>query len=234
MHQCLVTGSAGNLGQAVSQLAATAGWEVVGFFHEREPHNSHPQIRHVRCDLTNWSKIAMTLTDYDPFDLVVMAHGIQSPARLSELRRVDIDRLIGVNLLASIYLTSQLINERRLRPQALIVYCSSIQASTPRAGRSVYAASKGGLESLMRAAAVELADLPARAVALRLGQLTTPMRGISFSREEQTKLKACAPLGWIEPMQVAEFILALYQQFGLSGEVITLDGLQSLQVWRMP
>jgi 3-oxoacyl-[acyl-carrier protein] reductase len=228
--RCLISGVSGNVGAAVANLIDRSGGSGIGLYLERKP-DLPGSFQAIYGDVTNFSLIGSILSREAPFDLAVMAHGVQRTAKLSEVRRSDIDFMLDVNLKGSLYLAAQLIQENKINKGGLIVFCSSIQATTPREGRILYATAKAGLEGLTRALAVELAGAGIRVIALRLGQLSKTMRGVSFSPEQTAQLQKRAPLGWLEPELVAKLILALYDQPKLSGEVITFDGLQTLNTW---
>lgn len=229
MKRLLVTGSTGNLGRALMEEGMARGWEVVGLSRQVVPFRG--AIVEAKVDLTKPQEVARALlSQRRPFDLVVAAHGVQQPMPWADLMPSTWDAILAGNLSSAAYLALSLVQLRRLREGAMILFCSSIQATTPRPGRAAYAAAKAGLEGLTRALAVELAP-HVRVIALRLGHLTTPMRGIRFDPEEEAALKRRAPLGWIEPPVAAKLAFALYEQPNLSGVVIQVDGLQSLQVW---
>jgi NAD(P)-dependent dehydrogenase (short-subunit alcohol dehydrogenase family) len=135
------------------------------------------------------------------------------------------------NTSSCIGLTQALVKEQKISRGGLIVYCSSIQANTPRKGRGLYAASKAALEAFGKTVAVELADQGIRCVTLRLGQLTETMGGVVFGAEERSRLEQRALLPWVDPGDVAKLCFDLYEQKSLTGTVIELDSGHGRNVW---
>jgi len=222
--RALVVGAHGNLGRACVNIFSQDGWEVISWVRDVVEQPGERQV-----DAADPSAVAAALKG-EKYDLVVLAQGYQKPNLLRD-GLAHWPEIFRSNLQANLVTTVGLLQAEALRPGALVVYCSSIQAVAPRPGRGLYAIAKAGTEALMRTLAVEAKDISARAVALRMGQLSTPMRNIHFAPAELSYLLSRAPLGQPEPTDVARFILALYEQPALTGCVIDLDGGHRLNVW---
>lgn len=218
----LLTGATGNIGRACR--AVFTDWTIEAWSKQGLDNTTS-------VDLQRWQAIEYQLRRVvEPFDLVIMAHGTQQPWRLADITESSYSNIINGNLTSCVALTSVLARKQLLAPGSLLVYCSSIQAATPRVGRGLYACAKAGLEALARTAAVELAP-ETRAVALRLGQLTETMGGIKFTAAEETALQARALLPWVAPLAIAKLCLALYEQPSLTGCVLDVDSGQGRNVW---
>jgi len=227
--KALVAGATGNVGSATMKLLAKQGWAVDGLARSRDIRLPDTQLLHTE----DWEAVGGYLADqaHGPYDLVLMAQGTQKPARLVELSQSMWADIRASNLDSAVCLTANLIQSRKLNPGALIVYCSSIQASHPRAGRGAYGVAKSGIEALARIASVELANMGVRAVALRLGQLTTPMRGIEFTASQVAELQGRSYAQWPSPDNVAAMTLALYEQPAVTGCTIPVSSGHELNVW---
>lgn len=215
----LIAGATGNVGQACVKRYETVGWQVKA-------------ISTSDVDLTNWYSTDTFVHSLPAkYDLVVMAQGTQAKYLLKDLDHKSWFHIVGNNLESAASLTSALMNHNKIAPNGLVVYCSSIQATQPRAGRGAYAAAKAGLEGLSRAVAVELKDIHARTVTLRLGQMTAQMKGIEFDNETAQALRARCFLPWVSPESIADFIASLYRLTFITGEVIEITSGQALNVW---
>lgn len=218
----LLTGATGNVGQACREVFAD--WAITAW-------SKHGLDDTLGVDLQRWQASAYQLRHVtEPFDLVIMAHGTQQPQRLADITEDNYNNIVGNNLTSCVALTNALVQKQLLAPGSLLIYCSSIQATTPRVGRGLYACAKAGLEAFMRTAALELAP-QTRAIALRLGQLTTTMGGIEFTTTERVVLQARALLPWVEPLAIAKLCLNLYEQPSMTGCVLDVDSGQGRNVW---
>ena len=221
----LITGATGNIGHACVQEAVTRHWDYDGIARHSL---ATPHVYSV--DLCVPEAVETFLIGHGVrYDLVVMAHGTQCARPLCEF---DEDYILGMmdnNLLSFINLTSWLARGHVVNDGGLIVYCSSIQASNPRAGRGAYAICKAGIEALARSAAVEMA--PVRTVAFRLGQLTETMKGVSFDPVQRQSLEARSILPWVEPCDVAKLCFDLYTQKSLTGATLDLSSGHILNIW---
>lgn len=228
--RALITGVTGNVGQACAELLLREGWEVVGCARKMAG-KYLPGMKCFTVDLSDPDEVSQTFAGLGVFNLVIMAHGTQHPARIGE---ADFEswylEIIANNLTSAVHLTNDLIFSKQLAPGSLIVYYSSIHATQPRASRGPYAIAKAGLEALCRVVAIEQAPL-IRAVALRLGQLKEPMKGIVFTPEQEAAIRNCTPYPWGDPADIAKLCLAFYGQKSLSGAVIDVDSAHSLNVW---
>jgi len=224
----LVTGATGNIGSACIDEAVARGCYYNGIARHGTT------MAHVYgLDLCLWDDTEEFLLDRAnndiEYDLVVMAHGTQQAKELHNFDEDYVIDMIDNNLLSFINLTTQLAHRGAVNDSALIVYCSSIQATNPRAGRGAYGICKAGIEALARTAAVEMA--PVRTIALRLGQLTETMKGVSFDHEQRVQLEARSPLPWVSPRDVAKLCFDLYAQKSLTGAVLDLSSGHILNIW---
>ena len=215
----LITGHTGNVGIACHAHFQVKGWDITGV------------SRSSNLDLRDWESTSQWIEQHDPFDIVVMAHGVQKPIRLKDLTQSIWQDIISNNLDASASLTTALIRHNKVNESGLVVYFSSIQATQPREGRGAYAAAKAGIEGLTRAASVEWQKNNVRTVCLRIGQMTHPMKGIGFTADAIKKLNEAIPHAWVGGIEIAKFVLALYDQISLSGETIEISSGHKYNIW---
>lgn len=226
MLEALVTGATGNLGRALVAELESREWLVKRLSRQG-------QQQSIALDLTRW-----WATDYvvrhmaeAKFDLVVFAHGTTRIKPVVDYTDEDYRYVLDTNLEGSIAMTHHLLQYERLKPGALLVYISSIHAASPRAGRGLYAASKAGLEAFALTVAQEEHDSGYRSVALRLGQCDTMMQQVTNDPRERAYMSSRLLTPLLKPTDVAKFIVSLYQQPGLTGQILTLDGGQGHNVW---
>lgn len=233
----LLTGATGNVGRAIVRRYLQDDLIDLGIITLIARHGGEVEdVPIYPLDLTHsWDHLRLwckqhKLTEDTKYDLVIMAHGTQKPATLQTMNESDWYSIFYNNLSSTIGFTQALVKEDCLADGSLLVYCSSIQAYTPRAGRGLYAACKAGLEAFGKTVAVELAP-KTRCITLRLGQLTQTMGNVVFSPEERAKLEFRALLPWVSPDDVAKLIFDLYNQKSMTGCVLDVDSGHGRNVW---
>lgn len=223
--KALITGVTGNVGRACQRLIDKEGWSVIGVSRNNE-------YGPASFDLSNTRSVRALADLIEPQDLVIMAHGTQHGVEVGQDDFLSWYKSVGEhNLDSAVYLTDALIRYDLLNDNALIIYCSSIQATQPRAGRGAYAVAKAGLEALAKTVAVEQAHRGIRAVALRLGQLDSLMKGVEIPPDQMKTITDRLPLPLVPCDEVARLCLDLYELKSLSGEIINFDSAHRLNIW---
>jgi NAD(P)-dependent dehydrogenase (short-subunit alcohol dehydrogenase family) len=111
----------------------------------------------------------------DGIDILVNAAGIQRYGTVVETDEQTWDEVLAVNV-KSIYLTSRrVIPEMRRKHGGSIINVSSVQAYVSQRGAAAYVASKGAINALTRAMAVDHAHENIRVNAVCPGTIDTPM-----------------------------------------------------------
>jgi NADP-dependent 3-hydroxy acid dehydrogenase YdfG len=134
MKHILITGVTGNIGEACLDYFLDTTWRVTGVSRAEcfETYVSRKLDffdKFPGLDLTNYTRVHQFVKAQQPFDLVIMAHGIQAPLTLNQDDFfAGYNRIIESNLKSCVYLTHRLVAENKLRENSLIVYCGSIQA----------------------------------------------------------------------------------------------------------
>jgi NADP-dependent 3-hydroxy acid dehydrogenase YdfG len=219
----LITGITGNVGEACwNKFEET--YQVFGVSRKAG------LVPGFIADLSSPLAIKRIAKKSPRYDLVIMAHGIQETASLSDRTyMLTYHEIVDNNLTACVSLTHALLAADRLADGALVVYCSSIQATQTRAGRSAYAIAKAGVEALARSLTVESGG-KVRGVALRLGQLTKTMQGVTFTVDQLQTITGKLDLPLVSPDEVAELIMALTRIRSLTG-VIDFDSGHHVKIW---
>lgn len=147
------------------------------------------------------------------------------PIRMME--RATVTKTMAINFSSAVeiirLLVQKKVNERQLRG---VVFVSSTASQFGARGLSVYCASKGALDSFMRAAAVELAPR-VRVNSVLPGAIRTAMTEGMFSDAETLKrFQSDYPLGLGEPSDIAsavEFLLSDKSRW-ITGQQLVVDG----------
>lgn len=152
--KALVTGGSRGLGLEIARLLAGTGCPVT--IVAREPKALEEALRSLpgtghrawTCDLSHpvaTLDLARRM-EGDPFDLLINNAGASRFGRLQDLPVESVGDLLHLNLTAPAILSRQFF--RSAAPGATLVNVSSIVATTPMPGNSLYSAAKAGLKAL--------------------------------------------------------------------------------------
>lgn len=238
----IVTGASSGIGRATAVALARSGAAVVvNYLNNRagaeaavkEIESLRRNSMMVRADVTRRPEIvemvAETLENFGRIDILVNNAGTAVQiASLEECTEELWDKAIAVNL-KSVFLCSQVITPHFKQQQSgRIINVSSLAAEIGGAGGLLaYAAAKGGVNTLTRGLARELAPFKATANAVNPGIVTTPFHE-KFPRPERVQaIINATPLGRAgTPEEVAELIafLATDDAGFITGEIFNIDG----------
>ena len=243
----IVTGGALGIGRATARRLAQDGASVVvcGDREEQveqaaeELRGEKLEVRGLRADVTSSADmgglVAFTTDVYGGLDVLINSAGVQRYGTVVETEERVWDEVLNVNL-KGIYLASKhAIPEMRKRGGGAIVNLSSVQAFASQKGVAAYTASKGGVNALTRAMALDHAQENIRANAVCPGSVDTPMlrwaadlfKGSKSAEETVKDWGKAHPLGRVAtPEEVAEVIafLASPRARFVTGSEYKVDG----------
>lgn len=221
----VVTGAASGIGKAIAEAFAGAGARVVGLDRLDGGGAGFPILA---ADLALPAAAAAGVDGaagrLGGIDVLVNCAGIEIMSPLATLKLEDLDRIIAVNLRGPILVTQAALPH--FSKGARVINIASELAYLGRAGSSAYAATKGGLLTLTRSWARELApDILVNAVAP--GPIDTPLLDFANLPAEVRALDLANPLRRIgQPAEVAAAVLFLASpQAGfITGQCLGVDG----------
>jgi len=231
----VITGAGSGMAKASTKVFVREGAKVVAADISGAEKDTAAEVGTdvlpVHCDVTQEAEVeAMIQTALDEFgrvDAVLNVAGIGAPEQLHELSMEDYDRIMDVNLRGVLLGMKYGIRAMLDSGGGAIVNWSSIgglNAST--FGTATYSASKAGVISVTKAAAVEYGDRGIRANAICPGFILSEIMGAA-GREHFPEMFEKAALGRAgEPYEVAEvaaFLVSDRASF-VSGAIIPVDG----------
>ncbi len=189
----LVTGASSGIGKATAIECSKMGATVIitGRNSSRldETRDSLVGEGHISisADLSAYNEIEGLVNQLPLLDGCVNNAGYNIMELIPFIKDADLQHLISVNLEAPILLTHLLVKKKKMKKNSSIVFTSSISARGRNSvGNSLYSATKGGLSSFMKNAALELAAKLIRCNAVLPGMVETPLKeGKSNITEEQ-------------------------------------------------
>lgn len=227
----LITGAARGIGAAIALACHQAGATVVAVDRDASDHAATWDTRVV--DVTDVAAVDRLIAEiaagHGTLDCLVNNAAISRKGGLDQLDDAAWDAVHAVNLKAPVQLVRAALPV--LRAGSSIVNVSSIRARRGFAGDVAYLAAKGGLDSVTRGLAVELAPRGIRVNSVAPGAIETPMNTASLSDDaHKERVVARIPLGRLgSPADVAAAVVFLAGPSAgfITGAVLAVDGGQS-------
>lgn len=163
------------------------------------------------------------LSRFGGLDLLVNNAGVFIPKPFTDYTTEDFERLVGTNLAGFLYITQQAVRHMRQRGSGHIVNITTTLADQPIAGvnAALPVLTKGGLNAVTAALAIELATEGIRVNAIGAGIIDTSMH----RPETHEFLKSLHPIHRIGRVsEIVDAVLYLTEATFVTGEVLHVDG----------
>lgn len=234
----IVTGAAKGIGYGIALALAKEGANVVlADTDESANENSAKEIEKetgskciaVKCDVSKKEDVdtlIRTATEkFGALDILVNNAGIFPFKPFLELSEEDWDKVMDVNL-KSVFMCSQAA-AKVMKDGSKIVTISSIASLVGFEGLTHYCASKGGINGMTRALALELASKKINVNAIAPGLINTPGVSAGLNDEALKQMMTMIPwsrMGLPEDIASAVVFLSSPQSDYITGQVIVVDG----------
>lgn len=229
----LITGASSGIGRATAIDCSKAGAKVILLGRKIDRLNEtlsqcdgegHSLIQ---CDLADLDSLSEKLNKIPELDGVVHNAGVNTKYLVKNLSKEKIDGIFHTNYYAPVLMTQMFLKKKILKKNASLVFISSISASLGAISNSVYASSKGAMNSFVRSLALEIAARGMRANVIQPGMIETPILSAYAMSEELEAFKNSSPLGHPgEPIDIANgcvYLLSDASKF-VTGSIVTIDG----------
>ncbi|OGH85911.1 MAG: hypothetical protein A2301_03425 [Candidatus Magasanikbacteria bacterium RIFOXYB2_FULL_40_13] len=233
----IVTGAKQGIGLGIAMALAKEGCNVVISDIEQagcetaaaEVEKLGVKTLAVACDVSQKKAvdnlIAKTVKKFGKLDILVNNAGIFPFVPFVDMKEGDWDKVLDVNL-KSIFLCSQAA-VKEMKSGGKIVSISSIASLVGFEGLVHYCASKGGVNGMTRALALELAGKKINVNAVAPGAIETP--GATGAMTEDMKKGTVASIPWKRmgtPDDIAQAVVFLASDKAdyITGQILAVDG----------
>ena len=239
--KALVTGASRGIGKAIALRLAAEGAEVAVHYHKEsgDAENVVSLIKKAggvasifQADLSKaaeaiqlgeevWKKLKGV-------DFLINNAGVSYKKHFLDTTLEDLDRFTDVNFKGTLLLTQAIAKKMvESKTEGCIYTITSINGIQPGVGLSVYGATKGALETLMKGVALDLAPHNIKVNTFAVGAIQTDINADAWKDEEKLKtINENIPLGRMgKAEEVAAVITDLLSSGSyLTGATIVLDG----------
>jgi 3-oxoacyl-[acyl-carrier protein] reductase len=236
MKTVVVTGDSGALGSAIVDRLLEEGYKVVGLSRRttdevKERINKYnQQYVHVNFDLSKAEEVKelylKVLKKEGPIYGLVNNAAFAYDDIVTNADYKELEKMFRINVFSPIMLTKYVIRDMLLNEvKGSLVHISSVSAHTGYKGLSMYAATKGALESFSRTVAREWGAKGIRSNCVAPGFMETPMSA-SLSEDEKDRIYRRTSLKRAtEVKDVAEVVVFLLSEksASITGTTIHVD-----------
>jgi glucose 1-dehydrogenase len=248
-QKALVTGASSGIGRAVALAMGRAGADVLVNYLS-SPQDAEEVAANIRqfgvrsatykADVASEQQVQgmfeRARAEFGTVDILVANAGLQQDANIGTMTLDQWNKVLSVNLTGQFLCAREAVREFRRRgivedvsrAAGKIICMSSVHQVIPWAGHVNYAASKGGIHSMMQSLAQELAPERIRVNAIAPGAIRTPINRAAWdTKEAYDRLLTLIPYGRIgEPEDVARAAVWLASDASdyVVGTTLFIDG----------
>ena len=231
----LVTGAASGIGRATALLCAKMGAMVtITDMNEEQLKATFDSLegdghQMIVANLTNNDDLQRLVDALPKLEGVVCNAGIIKTILAQFAEKSDIERILNINTVAPIYLTKLLLENKKIKKEASIVYTSSMGGVYNGAiGNGLYGASKAALVGFVKSLALEVAPRNIRVNTVNPGITETNIyNNSSITPEQLEQEKSHYPLKRFgKPEEIANAIVFLLSDASkwMTGSSLLIDG----------
>jgi len=236
-----IAGASRGLGKGVAKAFAERGanvvissWDKAELEETREEFAAEDlDIQTIVADVTNRTDcihlIEKTINLFGRLDTLICNAGTDIIKPAEQYEEDEWDKVLNTNLRGYYYCAQFAAKEMLKEKKGCIIMTSSIAGELGIPGLTPYAASKGGINQLVRTMAVEWAKEGIRVNAIAPGYIENTMKDVSFDENDpyQKRVITFTPMGRrgsIDEFIGAYIFLASPSASYITGEVLYVDG----------
>lgn len=241
IKRAIVTGANSGLGYATAKKFCENGIKtyIIGRTKERTEQactELGPNAIPILFDLNNLKDIPALIEEIakdGPIDILVNNVGINMKKEFLDVTDEDFQSILYTNVFSVFSISREVVKVMKENKGGSIVNISSMASQYGIPKVIAYSASKGAIETMTRAMAVELAPFGIRVNCVAPGFIKTKMsaKALNDDPERKNKVLSRTPLGYLgEPSDIADavYYYATNESRYTTGTVLPVDGGNSI------
>ncbi|UCE21745.1 MAG: SDR family oxidoreductase [Candidatus Aminicenantes bacterium] len=231
-NKIIITGASSEIGLAICKAIIKIGDQAILQYYRNKDRlipfceNFKENCQMISVNFNNIDELNRFSKKRDDIDILVNAAAFTRADLLPVLKDEDIIRMINVNILSTVKLCRAVIPSMVARKKGCIVNISSVAALRGNRGQTVYAGTKGFIESFSRTLAAEYGTRGIRVNTVAPGPIETGSvkELLAYAEDEVKKSVASKRLGTPEDVAEAVAFLCSDKASYINGKTISVDG----------
>ena len=230
MPHLLISGGTRGIGRATVELFVSNGFKVSSLSRMGRHDDALEGVDYYSCDVKDPELVAQAVSyainKNGNVDVLISNAGIAHSGLAQDMSYNDYRDIIDTNFGGLFNLTNAVIPNMVRQQSGVILAVSSMWGQTGASCEALYSASKGAVDSYIKALAKELGPSGIRVNAVSPGAIETDMMSC-FSDEDKRAISEDTPEGRLgNPQEVAEVLYFLQSDKAsfITGQIIGVNG----------
>jgi 3-oxoacyl-[acyl-carrier protein] reductase len=230
MPHVLISGGSRGIGRACVELFAGKGFKVTSLSRTGKPDNAVDGVFYLQCDVKDpeavKEAVSKAVEENGSVDVLISNAGISVSGLAQDFKYQDYRDVMDTNFGGLFNLASSVIPYMIRQGKGVILATSSMLGQTGASCEALYSASKGALDSYIKALAKELGPSGIRVNAVSPGAIDTDMMSV-FDDDVKQVICDDTPLGKLgTPNEIAEVMYFLQSDKAsfITGQIIGANG----------
>lgn len=230
MPHLLISGGSRGIGKACVKLFSGNGYKVSSFSRTGVPDDAIDGVSYFACNVRDPDSATRTVQEAvemnGPVDVLISNAGIAQSGLAQDMKYEDYRNIMDTNFGGLFNLSGAVIPLMVRQGSGVILAVSSMWGQTGASCEALYSASKGAVDSYIKALAKELGPSGIRVNAVSPGVVNTDMMS-GYDDDAKQVLCGDTPLGRLgTPEEIAEalFFLQSDKASFITGQIIGVNG----------